>query len=203
MNDIRMLQRTGRFTKLIALAFAAAIIAVTIARQRSTNPVDGTAPATAAEIAAARAPTMTRPAPATTPITPQRGAIFRDADGIHIDARGMPRMQAVESLAALTRARIANGADLLAHAPPLDLHWDGRDATEAWRRVLAGAGLRYGVACDASACTIRISSIDLKGGGVLLTEAPSAPNPAATSPEARLMNQPTDPDAIDETSLDP
>jgi hypothetical protein len=200
MNDIRMLQRTGRSTKLIALAFAAAIIAVTIARQRSTDPVDET---TTAEVATARAPPVTQPGPATITTTPPREAIFRDADGIHIDARGMPRTQAVERLAALTRARIASGADLLALAPPLDLRWQGRDATEAWKRVLAGAGLRYGVACDASACTIRISSIDLKGGSVLVTEAPTALDPAATNPEPGLMNQPTDPDAIDETSLGP
>src|SRR5688572_6450475 len=121
MNDTRMPQRTGRSTKLIALAFAAAIIAVTVARQRSTNPVDVTEPATDTEAAVARAPTMTRPASATITITSRRKAIFRDADGIHIDARGMPRMQAVESLAALTRARIASGADLLTLTPPLDL----------------------------------------------------------------------------------
>lgn len=201
MNDAPMLQRTHRSTMLIALVFAGAIMAITVARQRSTTPVVEAEPSTAAGVVAARAPTMTRPAAATT--TPQREAIFRDADGIHIDARGMPRTQAVEGLVALTRARIASGADLLALAPPLDLRWHGRDATEAWKRVLAGAGLRYGVACDASACTIRISSIDLKGGSVLVTEAPSPPNPAATNPDGRLMNQPTDPDAIDETSLDP
>jgi len=201
MSDTPMLQRTHRSTMLIALAFAGAIMAITVAKQRSATPVEEAEPSTVAGVVAARAPTMTRPASATT--TPQREAIFRDADGIHIDARGMPRTQAIESLAALTRARIASGADLLALAPPLDLRWHGRDATEAWKQVLAGAGLRYGVACDASACTIRISSIDLKGGSVLVTEAPSPPDPAATNPDARLMNQPTDPDAIDETSLGP
>lgn len=201
MNYIPMLQRTHRSTMLIALAFAGAIMAITVARQRSTTPVEEAEPSTVAEVVAARAPTMTRPASATA--TPQGEAIFRDADGIHIDARGLPRAQLVESLAALTRARIASGADLLALAPPLDLRWQGHDATEAWKQVLGDAGLRYGVACDASACTINISSIDLKGGSVLVTEAPWMPNLAATSPEARLMNQPTDPDAIDETSLGP
>lgn len=145
-----------------------------------------------------------------------QGHAGRVGDDIVIDFRQMPRLQAVQQVAALTDAQLLAGRDLLARASPVTLQWRGRDAVQAWQRVL-GDNIRHSVHCDADGC--RVWVLALKGPeGALFTNVESldgSPDPQGTAihavidplqaqPEARIgpMNTPTLPDESDQSGPD-
>ena len=183
---------------IAAFALAGTIVSITIAMQQTGigRPTPGR-PQAAAPTLTAAPPTATQPA-ATAPMPP----FSRDGEVLRIQAKGMRRTLAVEHLARLTRARVVAGAQWLALAPDLDLDWQGSDPAEAWKLVL-GSGLRHTVICDRDGCTVRILSIDVDGGSVTVPEAAQPADAALPAEPAGLMNRPTHPDAIDETSLGP
>lgn len=176
-------------------------MSITIAMQQTgigrPTPGGSRAVEAAAPTLLAAAPTPMQPA-AAAPVPP----FSRDGEVLRIQAKGMRRTLAVEHLARLTRARVVAGAQWLALAPDLDLDWQGSDPAEAWKLVL-GSGLRHTVICDRDGCTVRILSIDVDGGSVTVPEAAQPVDAALPMEPAGLMNRPTHPDAIDETSLGP
>ena len=189
----------NRLPAIIGLAMAMSIIGATLALQGWRAPDErrggpSTAPAKAAP---ETGPLAQPPAMAA---SSQDQFVGRVGSRYRLKIHGMARDLAAERLARLTNARIS-GAHLLALAPPLDLDWSGADPGEAWRRLL-GNDVRYSAVCDAAACNVRILSIDVEGGSVLVTEPqPAVPAGLAHSETPGLMNRPTDPDAIDESSL--
>lgn len=193
----------GLLPAVVALAAAAAIVSITIARQQVV--VDRAAAAGALSPAAESA-VDPRPAasphPMRTRAVPPAPSFSRDGDVIRILAKDMPRTVAAAQLAKLTRARIVAGAQWLALAPDLDLEWQGSDAADAWKRVL-GNGVRHTVTCNGDGCSVRILSVDVDGGSVTVPEPAQASRAGAPAETPGLMNRPTDPDAIDESALAP
>lgn len=184
-----------------AFALAGTIVSITIAMQQTGigRPTQG-----ASQAVASSAPIL--PAAASNPAQQAAAApvspFSRDGDALRIRAKGMRRTLAVEHLARLTRARVVAGTQWLALAPDLDLDWQGSDPAEAWKLVL-GSELRHTVICERDGCTVRILSIDVDGGSVTVAEAAQPVSAALPVEPAGLMNRPTHPDAIDETSLGP
>lgn len=200
MSTTYLTSQNGRSAAIAGLLAISIIFGAMVVRQRIDVAGHRIASASATDVVK-RPPAVATVTP-TAPVT-QTNRIFRERDGIHIDVRSMPRQLAAERLATLTGSRILGDASLLAHAGPLDLHWQGTDVAAAWKQVL-GTGLGHSIHCSGSACTIRILSIDeIDGGTVLVPEPVEAARSATAEPPTGLMNRPTDPDAIDESSLDP
>ena len=200
MSTMRLIPQNGHSAAIAGLLVISIIVAATIARQRIDSEVHRTAP-TAGTQAIERlpaTPTSVRVAPVM-----QTDRMFRDRVGIHIDVQAMPRQLAAKRLASLTGSRILGDASLVAQARPLDLRWQGTDVATAWKQVL-GSELRHSISCDGSGCAVRILSIEeVEGGTVLVPDVVTVAGAAASEPAAGLMNRPTDPDAIDESSLQP
>lgn len=185
---------------LAALLASGLIVLATVTRQGIDRGQDVSPPASAPVQGAEKIqpPPPSSGAPASTQV------FARDANGLRISVAGMPRAVAAERLATLTGSRIASGGELLALSPPLDLDWRGHDPIEAWKRVLGGE-LRHSVRCGGAGCVVNILSIaEVEGGTVLAPEQPTQePETSALQTGTGLMNRPTDPDAIDESSLSP
>jgi hypothetical protein len=106
---------------------------------------------------------------------------------LHIAVTRAARGDIARQLAALTGSelRIANEA-LLEHGGPLTLHWQGRDAFEAWQ-LLLGASASHALQCEGLRCRVWLlgDAAAAPGTAAAATAAPqTAPVQLAAAPPA-------------------
>lgn len=122
------------------------------------------APAPAGPSAAPSTPMLTAPPPAVMAdrraSAPQRQEhqadapfVRRERAGLVIAAQSAPRAEVARQLAAATGEDPRAAAAALASARALTLHWQGRDAAEAWRLVL-GDQASHALQCSAGRCRL-------------------------------------------------
>lgn len=80
-------------------------------------------------------------------------AVTRHGRGWRIDAAGASRLLVAQRLADATGSSLRGDVSLLASTRPLDLHWQGRGAAQAWQAVL-GQELSFLTQCSASRCQV-------------------------------------------------
>lgn len=133
---------------------------VALPTELESPPVPAPAPAAAAQ--ALPTPAPDRPL----------ALIERQADGLwRIELRAHDRRDAAERLASLTGAQLLERPEVLAQTRPVTLRWQGRDAADAWRALLADE-LSYALDCRHP----RACKVWLFDTGVAGATAPVAPD---------------------------
>jgi len=166
-------------TTAVGIAFLASIdsdeaapppVAIAAPRPRTAAPVVQSEPAGS-------------PDPAAVPILLHIG----HEQGLwRIEAQGADRLAAARQLAALNGTPLRGAVDLLAGTRPLTVSWQGRDASFAWRAVLADE-VNFALQCRAGRCQAWI-----------LSAAPEHPRsdadaPADSAPGNRSPEEQDDP----------
>jgi hypothetical protein len=85
-------------------------------------------------------------------------AIKREGTTIRIAADAASRWEAARQLAALTHVELLGQPEALADAPPITLHWQGRDVQAAWAALL-GDETSHALQCDAAGCKVWVFAV--------------------------------------------
>lgn len=121
------------------------------------------------------------PAPVGPVVRPAGGAqltVMRRGREWHIEAAGASRLLVAQRLAEATGSTLRGDVSLLAGARPLDLHWQGRGAAQAWQAVL-GRELSFLTQCSASRCRVWLLQPGDDNPLALAPPRPTIPLPAA------------------------